>query len=102
VKALITRAKKVLVTLFASAMLVGGLAAPATAQVQIQDGLVNVAIGDITVEDVNVGIAALVAATICDVDIGPVVVLGVAVDRSRGGETTICETEAGDVVLTQS
>jgi hypothetical protein len=94
------RAKKVLVTLFASAMLVGGAAAPATAQVE-QDGLVNISIGDITVEDVNVGVAALVAATICEVNVGPVAVLGIAVDRS-GDETTICSTEAGDVVLSQN
>jgi hypothetical protein len=100
VRSLITRARKVLVTLFASAMLVGGAAAPAIAQVQ-QDGLVNVSIGDITIEDVNVGIAALVAATVCEVQVGPVAVLGVAVDRS-GDSTTICETDAGDVVLSQN
>jgi hypothetical protein len=66
-----------------------------------QDGLVNVSIGDITIEDVNVGIAALVAATVCEVQVGPVAVLGVAVDRS-GDSTTICETDAGDVVLSQN
>ena len=44
--------RKIMATLFASALLFGGLAG--TASAQVQDGLVNVAIGDITVQDVNV------------------------------------------------
>ena len=85
-----TRTKRVGATLFASAILLAGIAAPsASAANQNQNGLVNVAIGDITIEDVNVGVAAQIAANVCGVDVGPVAVLGTAVDRS--GETrTVC------------
>ena len=93
-------AKTVLASLSASAMLAIGAASPAAAQQQ-QDGLVNVAIGDITVEDVNVGVAAIVAATICDVNVGPVAVLGRAVDRS-GASRTVCTTDGQQVRLIQN
>jgi hypothetical protein len=94
------RAKKLLVTLFAGAMLVGGAAAPAGAQVQ-QDGLVNVAIGDITIEDINVGVAAAVAANVCGVRVGPVAILATQVDRS-GAQRTVCTTGDQDVVISQN
>lgn len=86
----------------ASAMLfVGALGAPAQAQVT-QDGLVNVNVGDVTIlEDVNIGVAAQVAAAICGVEVGPVAVLGQAVDRS-GDTETVCETDQGDVTLSQN
>ncbi|CAN5368773.1 hypothetical protein BH20ACT22_BH20ACT22_11560 [soil metagenome] len=67
-----------------------------------QDGLVNVNVGDVTIlEDVNIGVAAQVAANICGVKVGPVAVLGQAVDRS-GATRTVCETDQGDVTLTQN
>ena len=94
------RAKKLLVTLFAGAMLLGGAAAPATAQVE-QDGLVNVAIGDITIEDINVGVAAAVAANVCGVRVGPVAILATQVDRS-GAQRTVCEIGDQDVVISQN
>ena len=80
-----------------------GVAAPAMAQpVAIQDGLVNVAIGDVTIlEDVNVGVAAVVAANVCGLKVGPVAVLGRAVDRS-GTSTTVCTTEEGPVTIEQN
>ena len=75
--------------------------APAQAQVN-QDGLVNVNVGDVTIlEDVNVGVAAAVAANICGVKVGPVAVLGQAVDRS-GATRTVCESDTGDVTITQN
>jgi hypothetical protein len=78
-----------------------GMAGPAMGQVQ-QDGLVNVNVGDVTIlEDVNIGVAAQVAANICGVRVGPVAVLGRAVDRS-GAERTVCTVDQGDVVLTQN
>jgi hypothetical protein len=85
-----TRAKKLGASLFVTAFLVAGVAAPsASAANQQQNGLVNVAIGDITIQDVNVGVAAQIAANVCGVNVGPVAVLGTAVDRS--GETrTVC------------
>jgi hypothetical protein len=69
---------------------------------QNQDGLVNVAVGDVTIlQDVNIGVAAQVAATICGVKVGPVAVLGQAVDRS-GATRTVCTTDQGPVTLTQN
>jgi hypothetical protein len=75
-----------------------GLAGPAAAQLTIQDGLVNVTVGDITIlEEVNVAVAAKVVAAICGVKVGPVAVLGRAVDR--GEESYTCPSEAaGDTV----
>ena len=81
-----------------------GLAAPAFAQppVQVQDGLVNVAIGDVTIlEDVNIGVAAIVAAEVCGVNVGPVAVLGRAVDRS-GGDRTVCTIDTEPVTISQN
>ena len=45
----------------------------------------NVAVGNVTIaKDVNVGVAAEVAAVLCGLDVGPIAVLGDAVDRSGG------------------
>ena len=58
----------------------------------------NVAVGDVTIlEDVNIGVAAVVGANICDVDVGPVAVLGRAVDRS-GAERTVCTNDQDEAV----
>ncbi len=70
--------RKLVVTLFSSALLFAGFAGSAGAQVQ-QDGLVNVAIGDITIEDVNVNIAAQIAAAVCVQDVNVL-----AVDQGAG------------------
>jgi hypothetical protein len=91
---------------FAAALALGAtLALPAAgagAQVAVQDGLVNVAVGDVTIlEDVNVGVAAQVAATICGVKVGPVAALGQAVDRS-GATGTVCTTDQGPVTIRQN
>ncbi len=75
--------------------------APAQARPQ-QNGLVNVNVGDVTIlEDVNIGIAAQVAAQICGVKVGPVAVLGVAVDRS-GDMRTVCQSDQGPVTIRQN
>ena len=83
--------------------MVTAAAVPASAApAQIQDGLVNVAIGDVTIlEDVNVGVAAQVAAQVCGVKVGPVAVLGSAVDRS-GATRTVCESDQGPVTIRQN
>jgi hypothetical protein len=73
---------------------------PAASAQQEQDGLVNVAIGDITLEDINVGVAAAIAANVCGVKVGPVAVLGRAVDAS-GGTEVVC-TAPTRVELTQN
>jgi hypothetical protein len=92
--------RAVTATVFSSVLFVGALASPAEAQVQ--DGLINVAIGDVTIlEDVNVGVAAQVAANVCGVKVGPVAVLGQAVDRS-GATETVCTTDQGPVTLRQN
>jgi hypothetical protein len=93
--------RKSIVTLFAGAAIVTGVATPASAQPN-QDGLVNVNVGDITLlEEVRVAVAAQVAAQICGVNVGPVAVLGRAVDRD--GETrTVCESDQGPVTISQN
>jgi hypothetical protein len=94
------RFRRIVASVSVSAVLLAGAAAPAGAQQQ--DGLVNVAIGDIEIlNDANVGVAAQVAANICGVKVGPVAVLGQAVDRS-GDTRTVCETDQGPVTIEQN
>ena len=77
------------------------LATPSHAQVA-QAGLGNGNGGDVTsLEDVNGGVAALVAAQVCGVNVGPVAVLGRAVDRS-GATRTVCESDQGPVTIEQN
>lgn len=97
-----TYARRTILTVFAAAAVVGGAAAPASAAPQFQDGLVNVAVGDITITDaVDIGVAAQVAANICGVKVGPVAVLGRAVDRT-GTSQTVCTTDQGPVTINQN
>jgi hypothetical protein len=98
---MLVRLKRAAATVCVTAMATVAVAAPPSAAQQQQDGLINVAIGDITIEDVNVGVAALVAANVCGVQVGPVVLLAQRVDATSQ-QRTVCETEAGDVVLTQN
>ena len=89
---------------FASAIvaLTLAVAGPASAQITVQDGLVNVNVGDVTIlEDVDIGVAAQVAANICGLKVGPVAVLGNAVDRS-GATRTVCTTDQGPVTIRQN
>jgi hypothetical protein len=91
--------KRSILGLLAAGALSLSLVGPATAQ--LQDGLVNVAVGDITIlEDVNVAVAAQVIAAICDVNVGPVVVLGRAIDRSVDDEDEVCTIEDGNSPIT--
>ena len=94
--------KKTIATLFAGAVLMAGGAAPADAATQNQDGLVNVAVGDVSIlNDARIGVVAQVAAQICGVKVGPVAVLGAAVDRS-GATRTVCSTDMGPVTISQN
>jgi hypothetical protein len=94
------RIKRFAASLCATGVLIAGVgAAPAGAQTQ--NGLVNVTIGDITIQDVNVGVAAGIAATVCGVQVGPVVVLATQVDAT-GVQRTVCTTSGGDVILSQA
>jgi hypothetical protein len=93
-------ARRYIAGVFTAASL--SVAVPAVAQIAVQDGLINVAVGDVTIlEDVNVGVAAQVAANVCGVKVGPVAVLGQAVDRS-GATRTVCTTDQGPVRLIQN
>ncbi len=100
------RARGAVVSLGAAAMLFGSMAGPAAAQ-QEADGLIVIQIGDITTGDilseneVAVGVAAQIAANVCGVKVGPVAVLGQAVDRS-GDTRTVCETGDQFVRFTQN
>jgi hypothetical protein len=78
------------------------VAVPAAAQLNVQDGLVNVNVGDVTIaEDVNVAVAAQLAAQVCGVKVGPVGVLATVVDRT-GRTRTICRSEQGPVTISQN
>lgn len=96
--------KKVTASVFGSLLILGAVATPSQAQPVDQDGLVNVNVGDVTLlENVNVAVAANLAAQVCGVDVGPVAlaVLGQAVNVVRSGDTeTICTI--GDQAVTIS
>jgi hypothetical protein len=94
--------KRFFATLFAVSVTAVGFTGPASGQVAVQDGLVNVAIGDVEVlNDARIGVAAVVAANVCGVKVGPVAVLGRAVDRS-GTTETVCEVPTGPVTIEQN
>jgi len=97
---MLTRSKRLSATLLATAVLAGGTLA-GTASAQQQNGLVNVAIGDIEIlNNADIGVAAQVAANVCGVKVGPVAVLGRAVDRS-GTSEVVCMTDQGPVTIDQ-
>jgi hypothetical protein len=79
----------------------GALVGPAQAQ-PMQDGLVNIAVGDVSVlNDARIGVAAQVAAQVCGVKVGPVAVLATLVDRT--GETrTVCTSDQGPVTISNN
>lgn len=94
--------KKSAATLFVGALLTVGAAAPAPAATQTQDGLVNVAIGDIAIlNDARIGVVAQVVAQVCGLKVGPVAVLGKAVDRS-GTADTVCTSGTMPVTISQN
>ena len=99
---MITRVKALAVFAFMGATVLFSPALPAAAQVAVQDGLVNVAVGDVTIaRDVNVGVAAQVAANVCGVNVGPVAVLARQVDRS-GATQTVCTSNNQPVTIRQN
>jgi hypothetical protein len=96
---MLVRLKKTAATACVTAVAVVAVAAPANAQTS--DGLINVTIGDITLEDVRIGVAAAVAANICGVQVGPIVLEAREVDATST-QRTVCESDVGDVVFTQN
>ena len=97
------RSRKLFATISATALLCGGVGVPgALAATQQQDGLVNVAVGDVSIlNNARIGVAASVAATICGVQVGPVVVLATQVDATSA-QRTVCTTDAGPVTISQN
>jgi hypothetical protein len=100
------RTRKLAASLFATGLLAFGAAAPASAQPVVTGGLVNVTIVDViddvtvVVQDVNVGVgvAANVAALLCDTaDINAAVLASQVV---RGGDDVTCTS--GDQTITFS
>jgi hypothetical protein len=92
-----TRTKKLAASLLLGAAIFAAPVSSVAAQTTTGDGLVNVAVGDITLTDtVDIGVAAQVAANVCGVKVGPVAVLGRAVDRT-GDARTVCTTDQGPV-----
>jgi hypothetical protein len=90
-----------LVALVVAGTLSLGLAVPAAVQAQPQSGLVNVDVGDINIlNNVKIGLAAQVAASICGVEVGPVAVLAANVART-GTTQTVCNTTEGPVTISQ-
>jgi hypothetical protein len=74
----------------------------ASAQVD-QDGLVNVNIGPVTVEDVNVNAVIDVVANVCpNVGVGTVAILADRVDSGDIRQVTLCRADAGRVTITNN
>jgi hypothetical protein len=85
-----------------SLLFTAGLGIASAQPLNLQDGLVNVGVGDVTIlEDVNVGVAATVAAAICGINVSDVNVLAEQVDADDG-QQTVCDVPGGDVLLTQN
>src|SRR3954454_14619534 len=111
------RAKRIFAAATASALLAGSAAGPAAAASPLpagpapgpaaaatttQDGLVNVNVGNVNVaRDVDVGVAANVAAQVCGVNVGPVPALASQVDAT-GPATAVCTTGGQVVRLVQN
>ena len=96
------RMQRSIVALLMAGTLSLGFAGPAAAQL-IGDGLVNVQVRNITIlEDVEIAVAAEVIALICDVQVGPVAVLGEAVDVS-GAKSEVCRVDGNaPITITQN
>jgi acyl CoA:acetate/3-ketoacid CoA transferase beta subunit len=82
-------------------LLVGGMGvANAAPPVNLQDGLVNVGVGNVTIaKDVNVGVAAQIIAAVCGTNVDAAV-LG-AVDQT-GNQETLCNLPGGPLAVTQN
>jgi hypothetical protein len=84
--------RKMMASLYASALLFVGLAGTASAQVE-QDGLVNV----------TIDAAVLVAANVCpNVNVGAVAILADRVDAGNVRQVTLCRTDDGRVTITNN
>ena len=92
------------IALTGSLLLAGGaLAGPASAAPnQNQDGLVNVAVGAVTIlQDVNIAAAVQAAVQACGVTVKNVALLATITDFT-GNTTTVCRTDQGRVTFQQN
>lgn len=83
-----------------SLLMLGAMAAPSQAAPTIQDGLVNVKVGNVYLlngNDINVNVVAEVVATVCDVNVD-VTALATLVDAT-GHKETVCRAEGGKVTI---
>jgi len=96
------RMKKAFAAMSAAAVLTASAAGPAAAATQTQDGLVNVAVGDVTIaRDVNVAAVVDVVANVCGTNVGPVTVLAQQVDAT-GTATAVCTANGQTVRIVQN
>jgi hypothetical protein len=88
-----------------SLLFTGGMGLAQAAPLNVQDGLVNVGLGDVTLlENVNVGVAANVVAAICGLQVpvnADVLSQVTAVDESSTNDT-VCEVAGGPVEVQQN
>jgi hypothetical protein len=78
-----------------------GFAGPAAAQRQNQNGLVNLAIGNVVIQDINIGIAAQIIANVCDTTVQVAVAVVAAVAQGDPA-TTVCTVAGTPIVVSQS
>ena len=94
--------KKTLAAVSAGALLTVSAAGPAAAATQTRDGLVNVAVGDVTIaRDVNVAAVVDVVANVCGTNVGPVTALAQQVDAT-GTATAVCTASGQTVRILQN
>jgi hypothetical protein len=95
--------KKLMAVFFAAALLAAIVAGSASAARQEQDGLVNVAIGDITLEDINIAAAVNAVVQACP-NVDAAVILGIitAIDEGDTGQATFCRVDDGKVRVKQN
>ena len=88
---LMRHAKKIAIALAMGSVVLFTPMSSASAQTSVGDGLVNVAVGDINVaRNVDIGVAAEVAAQVCGLEVGPINALATQVDLS-GPPVTVCD-----------
>jgi hypothetical protein len=98
---MMSRTKTLAISIAMGAAVLFTPTASVAAQTTVGDGLVNVAVGDITIaRNVDVAVVADVVAQVCGVDVGPVNVLARQVDLS-GEPVTICQSPQGPVTIRQ-
>jgi hypothetical protein len=95
------RIKRTLMVLCSvSALALAGVSSSVAANNSHQTGLVNVSLGDVSLlNNVNLAVAANVAATVCDVSV-PVSVLATQFVGDTG--MTVCQTGAGPLTVDQA